>query len=159
MPKSTSLPSWRTRMKTIRRWGWNWCGIYRSMGRVVEAMSYAEEYLAETQNVEEKRKGISRSARQWNMSMISNRQSGSTWLRLELEPRHKFQRYFIRNNIGFSLNQLDRYLEAEKYLCEAIAIDTTTQMPIKILNVLGRAGEICRSSQELHFRSPGECFG
>jgi tetratricopeptide (TPR) repeat protein len=99
--------------------------IYRSMGRVVEAMSYAEEYLAETQNVEEKAEAYFTLGQA--MERIDDFESAVRFymLALELEPRHKFQRYFIRNNIGFSLNQLDRYLEAEKYLCEAIAIDTT----------------------------------
>ena len=123
--------------------------IYRTMGRVVDAMSYAEEYLAETQNVEEKAEGYFTLGQA--MERIDDFESAVRFymVALELEPRHKFQRYFIRNNIGFSLNQLNRYLEAEKYLREAIAMDTTHANAYKNLGLSlegqGRYAEAARS--------------
>ena len=123
--------------------------IYRSMGKVVDAMSYAEEYLAETKNVEEKAEGYFTLGQ--TMEHIDDFKSAVRFymVALELDPRHKFQRYFIHNNIGFSLNQLNRYLEAEKYLREAIAMDTTHANAYKNLGLSlegqGRYAEAARS--------------
>jgi tetratricopeptide (TPR) repeat protein len=123
--------------------------IYRSMGKVGDAMSYAEEYLAETKNVEEKAEGYFTLGQA--MEHVDDFESAVRFymLAFELEPRHKFQRYFIRNNIGFSLNQLGRFVDAEKYLREAIGMDTTHANAYKNLGLSlegqGRYVEAARS--------------
>ena len=40
-----------------------------------------------------------------------------------LEPTHNFVWYFIHNNLGYSLNMLDRFAEGEKFCRAAIEID------------------------------------
>jgi tetratricopeptide (TPR) repeat protein len=123
--------------------------IYRSMGKVGDAMSYAEEYLAETTDSEEKAEAYFTLGQA--MEHIDDFESALRFymLALELEPRHKLQMYFIRNNIGFSLNQLGRFVDAEQYLREAISIDTTHANAYKNLGLSlegqGRYAEAARS--------------
>jgi len=97
--------------------------IYRSMGKVTDAMSHAEEYLAETTDLEEKAEAYFTLGQA--MEHVDDFESALRFylLALELTPANRFYAYFIYNNIGFSLNQLSRYVEAEKYLREAIFID------------------------------------
>jgi tetratricopeptide (TPR) repeat protein len=40
-----------------------------------------------------------------------------------MEPTHNFVWYFIHNNLGYSLNRLDRFAEGEKFCRAAIEID------------------------------------
>ncbi|MCZ6775146.1 MAG: tetratricopeptide repeat protein [Ignavibacteria bacterium] len=54
---------------------------------------------------------------------------------VELEPHEQFYQYFFRNNIGYSLNQLKRYEEAEAYLWEAIMIDSSRANAFKNLGL------------------------
>ena len=123
--------------------------IYRSMGRVVDAMSYAEDYLAETQNVEEKAEVYFTLGQA--MEHVDDFESAIRFylVALELTPANRFYAYFIYNNIGFSLNQLSRYVEAEKYLREAIFIDKSRANGYKNLGLAlegqGRYAEAARS--------------
>lgn len=97
--------------------------IYRTMCRPSDAMYHAQEYLAHTTDLEERAEMF------FFLGQVSERMNDFESavrfykIALELEPRSDLYAYFIRNNLGFSLNQLDRYVDAEKYLREAIDID------------------------------------
>lgn len=102
---------------------WELVQLYRSAGRIVDAMYHAEEYLAGARNSDEKA-GMYFYLGQ-AMEHVKDWESAFRFYTkaLEQEPGDKLIWYFIHNNIGFSLNQLERYSDAEKYLLDAIAID------------------------------------
>jgi len=54
---------------------------------------------------------------------------------LSLEPINNETWYFIYNNLGFSLNQLQRYAEAESYCRQAIQIEPQRHNAYKNLGV------------------------
>lgn len=61
---------------------------------------------------------------------------------LLLEPTDKQEWYFAHNNLGFSLNQLERYEEAEVYCRQAIEIEPARHNAYKNLGVaLAAQGE------------------
>lgn len=68
---------------------------------------------------------------------------------LEAEPAHQHTRYFLRNNLGFSLNQLGRFSEAEPLLRDAIQVDPEKPNAYKNLGLcqwgLGRHVEAATS--------------
>jgi tetratricopeptide (TPR) repeat protein len=123
--------------------------FYRSTGRVADAMPYAEEYLAGSNDPEEKAEmnihlgQAMERVRDWESAIRFYKKA------LELEPKSELYRYLIQNNIGYSLNQLKRYSEAEKYLREAIALDPSRANSFKNLGLSlegqGRFGDAARS--------------
>jgi tetratricopeptide (TPR) repeat protein len=123
--------------------------VYRTMGRAAEAMYHAQEYLAHTNNVEDRAEAYFFLGQA--MEHVKDFESAFRFYMqaMELEPRNKMYWYFIHNNIGFSLNQLSRYLDAEKYLREAITIDRSRANAFKNLGLSlegqGRYSEAARS--------------
>lgn len=109
--------------------------FYRSTCRAVDAMCYAEEYLANTTDLEEKAEAYFHLGQA--MEHVKDFESAFRFYTksLEFEPRTRFYWYFIHNNIGFSLNQLKRYSNAEKYLREAISIDPSRANAFKNLGL------------------------
>ena len=84
---------------------------------------YAQEYLAHTTDLEERAEMYFFMGQA--MEHANDFESAYRFylVALELKPSNVFYQYFIHNNIGYSLNQLSRYVEAEKYLRKAIEID------------------------------------
>jgi len=123
--------------------------FYRSTFRPAEAMYYAEMYLAETTDVEEKAEMYFVLGQ--TMEHVQDYESAFRFytMALECEPKNKFHWYFIHNNIGFSLNQLERYSDAEQYMREAIRIEPNRSNAFKNLGLSlegqGRVGEAARS--------------
>lgn len=123
--------------------------IYRSMGKVPDAMRYAEEYLADNSDSEGEVEVYFTLGQA--MEKVEDFESALRFylLALELKPANKFYAYFLFNNIGFSLNHLNRYVEAEEYLREAIAIDESRSNGYKNLGLSlegqGRYPEAARS--------------
>ncbi len=97
--------------------------IYRTMGRASDVMHYAQYFLAHTNDLEEKAEMYFFIGQA--MERIDDFESAVRFYMqaMESRPRNGLYWYFIHNNIGFSLNQLERYVDAEKYLREAIDID------------------------------------
>jgi tetratricopeptide (TPR) repeat protein len=98
-------------------------GFYCCLGLVAEALAVATDYLAETQNADEIAEvyfilGLA-------MERIEDWESAIRWYReaLELHPGCKLTWYMLHNNTGYSLNQQERYADAEEYLRKAIVID------------------------------------
>ncbi len=86
-------------------------------------MVYAQEYLADTANPEERAEMYFFMGQA--MEHANDFESAYRFylVALELKPSNVYYQYFIHNNIGFSLNQLCRYVDAEEYLREAIDIE------------------------------------
>src|SRR5580658_9654295 len=59
---------------------------------------------------------------------------------LALEPMHTWTWYFVNNNLGFSLNVMDRFAEAEPYCRKALATDPNRPNAYKNLG-LSLAGQ------------------
>jgi tetratricopeptide (TPR) repeat protein len=123
--------------------------FYRSTGRVADAMPYAEEYLASSNDPEEKAEMHFHLGQA--MEQVKDWESAIRFYKkaMELEPKSELYRYLIHNNIGYSLNQLKRYSEAEKYLREAITLDPSRSNAFKNLGLSlegqGRFGDAARS--------------
>ena len=97
--------------------------LYRTTSRTTNAMLYAQEYLAHTTDLDARAEMYFFIGQA--MEHVNDFESAYRFylVALELKPSNVFYQYFIHNNIGFSLNQLNRHVEAEKYLREAIAIE------------------------------------
>jgi tetratricopeptide (TPR) repeat protein len=54
---------------------------------------------------------------------------------LSLNPQSGFTRYFLNNNIGYSLNQLGRFADAEPYCRAAIEVEERCHNAYKNLGV------------------------
>lgn len=99
--------------------------FYRSSARAADAMFYAEQYISHATAVEEKITAFyvlgqaMEHVKDWESAIKFYLQG------FNLEPQQQFYQYFFWNNIGFSMNQLGRFVEAEKYLRDAIPIDRT----------------------------------
>ena len=97
--------------------------LYRTTSSTSNAMLYAQQYLAHTTDLE------ARAEMYFFMGQaIEHANDFESAYRfylaaLELKPNNVFYRYFIHNNVGYSMNQLGRYVDAEKHLREAIEID------------------------------------
>jgi tetratricopeptide (TPR) repeat protein len=123
--------------------------FYGSTNRVTDAMRHADEYLAESTDLEEKagmyfyQGQLMEHIRDWESAIRFYSKA------LEFRSQDEINRYFIHNNIGFSLNQLKRYSEAEKYLREAIALDPSRANAFKNLGLSlegqSRFGDAARS--------------
>jgi len=97
--------------------------LYRTTKRTTDALYYAEEYLTHTTNLEARTEMYFFMGQA--MEHANDFESATRFylVAFELSPRNASYQYFIRNNIGFSLNQLHRFVDAESFLREAIDID------------------------------------
>jgi tetratricopeptide (TPR) repeat protein len=86
-------------------------------------MFYAKDYLAQTTDLEARAEMYFFMGQA--MEHANDFESAYRFylLALELKPSNVFYQYFIHNNIGYSLNRLSRYVEAENYLRKAIEIE------------------------------------
>jgi tetratricopeptide (TPR) repeat protein len=69
---------------------------------------------------------------------------------LALEPMHTWTWYFVNNNLGFSLNVLNRFSESEPYLRKAIETDPNRSNAYKNLG-LSMAGQG-------HYQEAAQCY-
>jgi Flp pilus assembly protein TadD len=97
--------------------------LYRSMGRAADALAVATDYLAGTLDVEASAEAFFHLGQA--MENIQDWESAIRWYTqaMELRPRSTFYWYMIHNNIGYSLNQQGRFVDAEVYMRKAISID------------------------------------
>jgi Flp pilus assembly protein TadD len=97
--------------------------FYRTADRTTDAMNYAHDYLAHTTNSEDRMEVYFFIGQTMEHARDFVSASRFYLLSLELKPLTPFYAYFVRNNLGYSLNQLGRYSEAEPLLREAIPIE------------------------------------
>jgi tetratricopeptide (TPR) repeat protein len=123
--------------------------FYRSLCRAADAMYYAEQYLSDASDTEER--VMAHFVLGQAMEHIRDFESALRFYLqgFELESDDQFYQYFFRNNIGFCLNQLQRYEEAEAYLLEATQIDPSRANAFKNLGLSfqgqGKFGEAAGS--------------
>jgi Flp pilus assembly protein TadD len=123
--------------------------LYRSMGRAADALAVATDYLAGTSDVEASAEVLFHLGQ--TMERVRDWESAIRWYTqaMELRPRSVFYWYLIHNNIGFSLNQQERFVDAEVYLRKAILIDPRRANAFKNLGLSlegqGRLAEAARS--------------
>ncbi len=109
--------------------------FYCDFGHEAEAMRYAEEYLAESTDPVEiammvfHQGQIMEHLKDWDSAIRFYARA------LELSSHLEIDRYFFHNNIGYSLNQVKRYAEAEPYLREAIRLDPSRANAFKNLGL------------------------
>lgn len=109
--------------------------FFGQTGREAEAMRYAEEYLAECDDPGDQaemrfRQGqLMEHIKDWEAAI------GFYLKALETGSRADVDRYYLHNNIGFALNQLERYAEAELHLREAVKLDADRPNAIKNLGL------------------------
>jgi tetratricopeptide (TPR) repeat protein len=118
--------------------------LYRSMGRAADALAVATDYLAETSDTEAHAECFFHIGQ--TMEHVQDWESAIRWYTnaLELRPRNQFYRYFCNNNLGFCLNQVGRFSDAEEYLHKAIAIDNSRANAFKnlALSLSGRGRHV-----------------
>ena len=128
---------------------WELAQFYKLSGRLELAMQHFGAALERVTGVEEKAKvllGLGQTAeRSLNFELAERFYRAG----LSLEPTHAWTRYFLRNNLGYSLNQLERYEEGEALCREAIAIDPRRANAHKNLGIAlerqGRHAEAARA--------------
>ena len=131
----------RARLELIR--------VYRLMARPSDALAIATEYLAQTSDVEARAEVYFHLGQA--MERVQDWESAIRWYTqaMELRPRSTFYWYLIHNNIGFSLNQQGRFVDAEDYLRKAILIDAHRANAFKNLGLSfegqGRLADAARS--------------
>jgi tetratricopeptide (TPR) repeat protein len=109
--------------------------FYGTTDRVADAMSYAEDYLTECTDLKEKAEihfhqgQMMERVRDWESALLYYKKA------LELSSQAEIDRYFLHNNIGYSLNQLKRHCEAEPHLREAIRLDPSRANAFKNLGL------------------------
>jgi len=123
--------------------------FYGSTGRMADAMRYAEEYLAGSTDIKEKAEmyfhqgQMMEGVKDWESALLFYKKA------LELGSQVEINRYFLHNNIGYSLNRLERYCEAEPHLREAIRLDPSRANAFKNLGLSlegqGKYGDAARS--------------
>jgi len=102
---------------------WSLHTVYKTMDRYPEACKCLERILPLTEDLEKRAKCFL--AMGCIMERMEDFESAITYYRQAdaMEPCDKHNAYFIKNNLGFSLNQLGRYAEAISYLKAAINIE------------------------------------
>ena len=122
---------------------------YRSMRRPADVLAVATDYLAKTSDTEARAEVYFHLGQA--MERVGDWESAVRWYSqaMELRPRSVCYRYLIHNNIGYSLNQQGRFVDAEDFLRKAISINPQRANAFKNLGLSlegqGRLGEAVRS--------------
>ena len=109
--------------------------FYGEMECLEQAMRYAEEYLAESTDPLETAEMIfhqgqlMEKAEEWGSAVEYYRKA------LEMGSLVDMDRYWLHNNIGYSLNRSARFCEAEPHLREAIRLDPSRPNAFKNLGL------------------------
>ena len=114
---------------------WELVRLYSETGRHQDALGRMKQVLAIVKTPEEKAscyKGMGQL-----MEQIENFEAAIKYYSeaMALEPVNSETWYFIFNNLGYSLNQLQRYAEAEPYCRRAIEIEPRRHNAYKNLGV------------------------
>ncbi|MFC1586503.1 tetratricopeptide repeat protein [Fibrobacterota bacterium] len=114
---------------------WDLIIFYSKEGKPEESVKYAERQLELSTDLEDKALSYLTLGRL--MEQLFDFPSASNYYRqaLSLEPVNRATWYFIHNNLGYCLNQLSRFQEAEKYLRTAVKICRIFQHAYKNLGV------------------------
>jgi tetratricopeptide (TPR) repeat protein len=109
--------------------------VYREQGDIAMAEHLTTEFMEEASNKEERSWAWLKFGQIREQVYDFDGAVGCYSEILDLLPESQILRYFAHNNIGYSLNQLGRYAEAEEYCRKAIAIDPSRYNAHKNLGV------------------------
>ncbi len=124
--------------------------FYSRAGRQEQAQTYLERYVANTDDPE-KRAGCYLRLGQL-MEQIKDFEAAISFYSraFVLEPANTTTWYLIHNNLGFCLNQFERYSEAERYCRSAIKIDPSRHNAYKNLGMsLAGQGDYAHAAENL----------
>jgi len=102
---------------------WNLAQFYQRAGQHDKALARLRELIPLLADPEEKARCTL--ALGQTMELKGRYPAAAAYYRqaLALEPMHTWTWYFVNNNLGFSLNVLERFAEAEDYCRRALAAD------------------------------------
>jgi tetratricopeptide (TPR) repeat protein len=114
---------------------WDLAYLYSRTGQQQVAQGYIDRYLANADDPE-KQAGAYLALGQL-MEQMNDYEAAISFYRhaFSLEPENTPAWYFINNNLGYCLNQLDRFSEAEMFCRGAIKIDPQRHNAYKNLGV------------------------
>lgn len=107
------------------RWMLFVVGFYRGINKISEAIELLDGFIKSDRNNENKAHchlALGQIATDEKRFAVALEHFNSA---LALRPEKRKVKYVLHNNIGFCLNQLNRYVEAEKFCRAAIDIDWT----------------------------------
>ena len=117
------------------RWMLFVVGFYRGINKISEAIELLDGYIKSDHNNENKAHchlALGQIATDEKRFAVAMEHFHSA---LALRPEKRKVKYVLHNNIGFCLNQLNRYIEAEKYCRAAIDIDWTRASAFRNLGI------------------------
>ena len=117
------------------RWMLFVVGFYRGINKISEAIELLDGFIKSNHNSEYKAHchlALGQIATDESRFAVALEHFNSA---LALRPDKRKVKYVLHNNIGFCLNQLNRYVEAEKYCRAAIDIDWTRASAFRNLGI------------------------
>jgi len=117
------------------RWMLFVVGFYRGINKISEAIELLEAFIKSDRNAENKAHchlALGQIATDEKRFAVALQHFNAA---LALRPEKRKVKYVLHNNIGFCLNQLNRYVEAEKYCRTAIDIDWTRASAFRNLGI------------------------
>lgn len=128
---------------------WELTKLYSRTGRQALALEYVERLKASTDDPE-RQAGFYLAAGQLLEQMGDFTSAVLAYSQaLRMEPARTLTWYLIHNNLGYSLNQLGRFSEAEAYCRAAIAIDPQRCNAYKNLGVaLEGQGQLAEAARQ-----------
>jgi len=117
------------------RWMLFVVGFYRGINKISEAIELLEAFIKSDRNAENKAHchlALGQIATDEKRFAVALQHFNSA---LALKPEKRKVKYVLHNNIGFCLNQLARYVEAERYCRNAIDIDWTRASAFRNLGI------------------------
>jgi len=110
-------------------------GFYRGINKISEAIELLERFIKSDRNAENKAHchlALGQIATDEKRFAVALQHFNAA---LALRPEKRKVKYVLHNNIGFCLNQLNRYVEAEKYCRAAIEVDWTRASAFRNLGI------------------------
>ncbi len=117
------------------RWMLFVVGFYRGINKISEAIDLLDGFIKSNRNSENK---AHCHLALGQIATDEKRFAGALEhfnAALALQPEKRKVKYVLHNNIGFCLNQLNRYVEAEKFCRAAIDIDWTRASAFRNLGI------------------------
>ena len=124
---------------------WNLAQFYQRTGRTASALARLQELIPLLSDLEEKARCVLALGQTMEQKGDYAAAAGYYKVALALEPMHTRTWYFVNNNLGFSLNVMERFSEAEDYCRKAMATDPNRPNAYKNLGIsLAGQGHITR---------------
>jgi tetratricopeptide (TPR) repeat protein len=114
---------------------WNLAQFYQRTGQSANALARLQELIPLLSDPEEKARVMLALGQTMEQRGQYGAAAGYYKQALALEPMHTRTWYFVNNNLGFSLNVMERFAEAEDYCRKAMATDPNRPNAYKNLGI------------------------